>query len=152
MTASTPQHLSPQQRAEMCARLMLERDAASRHLGIEFKDITPGGATLTMHVTPQMLNAHGVCHGGVIFTLADSAFAFACNSYNRRTVAQQNQITFLAPGREGDVLTAEAREVSRAGRSGVYDVRVTNQTGDLLAVLRGLSRTIAGQLFEEDAK
>lgn len=146
-----PQHLSPQKRAEMCARVMEARDAASKHLGIRLTDVSPGGATLTMRVTPQMLNAHGVCHGGVIFVLADSAFAFASNSYNQMTVAQQNQITYLSPGREGDVLTAEACEISRVGRSGVYDVRVTNQTGDLLAVLRGLSRTVAGQIFNEDA-
>ena len=142
--------ISPQERAEMCARLIVEQDAAGRCLGIQLTDISPGVATLTMRVTPQMLNALGACYGGGIFTLADSAFAFASNSYNQRTVAQQNQITYLSPGQEGDVLTAVAREVSRVGRSGVYDVRVTNQIGDLLAVLRGLSRTVEGHLFKED--
>ncbi|WP_298841865.1 hydroxyphenylacetyl-CoA thioesterase PaaI [uncultured Roseobacter sp.] len=142
--------MTPQMRAETCARLMLEKDTASRALGMTIDDIAPGTARLRMPVTDQMANGHGVCHGGYIFTLADSAFAFACNSYNRVTVAQQNQITYLAPGNVGDMLTASAREVSRTGRSGIYDVEVHNQNDDVIAVFRGLSRTIKGQHFPED--
>lgn len=97
-----------------------------------------------------MLNGHGICHGGFIFTLADSAFAFACNSYNQLAVAQQNQITYLAPGREGERLQATALEVSRSGRSGVYDVFVTGGDGRSVAVFRGLSRTVKGRHFPEE--
>ena len=102
-----------------------------------------------MQVRAEMLNGHGICHGGFIFTLADSAFAFACNSYNRVTVAQQNQITYLLPGQPGDLLTAEACETSLQGRSGIYDVTVSNAAGQTVALFRGLSRTIRGQHFEE---
>ena len=142
--------MTPQARAEKCASLMLAQDAASRGLGMRIEDIAPGRATLSMPVGEQMLNGHGICHGGFIFTLADSAFAFACNSYNQLTVAQQNQITYLAPGRAGERLLAEARESSRSGRSGVYDVTVTGEDGRTVALFRGLSRTIKGQHFPED--
>jgi len=97
-----------------------------------------------------MLNGHRICHGGYIFTLADSAFAFACNSYNQNTVAQQNQITYLAPGKQGEILTATATEVSRTGRSGVYDVVVTGEDARTIALFRGLSRSIKGQHFSEE--
>ena len=113
--------------------------------------IGPGSATMCMPVRDDMLNGHGICHGGIIFTLADSAFAFACNTYNALTVAQSNQITYLAPGPAGDTLTATATEVARQGRSGTYDVVVTASTGQQIALFRGLSRTIAGQHFDEDA-
>ncbi|WP_373274786.1 hydroxyphenylacetyl-CoA thioesterase PaaI [Roseobacter insulae] len=126
------------------------KDAASQALGMKIEKISPGRATLTMIVGPQMLNGHAICHGGFIFTLADSAFAFACNTYNQLTVAQQNQITYLQPGQEGDCLTAEAVETARSGRSGTYDVRVTNDAGDIIALFRGLSRTISGQHYPED--
>ncbi|WP_299968924.1 hydroxyphenylacetyl-CoA thioesterase PaaI [uncultured Roseobacter sp.] len=129
----------------------MERDAASRALGIEIAQIAPGQATLTLQVRDDMLNGHGICHGGMIFTLADSAFAFACNSYNERTVAQQNQITYLAPARYGDRLTATATEVARAGRSGTYDVTVTDQAGITIALMRGLARSVKGQHFEESS-
>jgi acyl-CoA thioesterase len=138
-----------QARAEKCAALMMEKDAASRSLGLHIDHIAPGRATLSMRVRSDMLNGHGICHGGFIFTLADSTFAFACNSYNRVTVAQQNQITYLIPGRPGDLLTAEACETSLQGRSGIYDVTVTNAEGQTVALFRGLSRTIRGQHFEE---
>ena len=108
-----------------------------------------GRATLTMTVRPEHCNGHGICHGGVTFMLADSAFAFACNSRNLSTVAQHNMISYLAPGRAGDVLTAEAHEVTQTGRSGIYDVTVTNQEGTLIAEFRGFSRQIKGQLFDE---
>ncbi|MEM9636250.1 MAG: hydroxyphenylacetyl-CoA thioesterase PaaI [Pseudomonadota bacterium] len=139
-----------QARAEKCARLMMEKDAASRGLGMQLDHIAPGAATLSMQVTPEMLNGHGICHGGYIFTLADSAFAFACNTYNLLTVAQQNQITYLAPGAAGTRLTATAVEVARAGRSGTYDVTVRDDSGAVIALFRGLSRTIKGQHFPED--
>ena len=103
-----------------------------------------------MRVTDAMLNGHKMCHGGYIFTLADSAFAFACNSYNKLTVAQQNQITYIAPGKGGELLTATALETALAGRSGVYDVMVTGEDGRAVATMRGLSRTLKGQLFTED--
>lgn len=141
--------LTPQIRAEKSANALLAADPASRGLGMTITRIAPGTASVEMIVRPDMLNGHGICHGGFLFLLADSAFAFACNSYNQRVVAQQNQITFLAPAREGDRLTAHAIEVSRAGRSGTYDVTVTNPGGERLALLRGLSRTVRGQHFLE---
>ncbi len=142
--------MTPQDRAERSAREMLHGDTASQSLGMTITEIAPGCATLTMPVTGTMLNGHGICHGGYIFTLADSAFAFACNTYNQRTVAQQNQITYLAPGQPNDTLTARAVEVSRTGRSGIYDVTVTASDGTTLALFRGLSRTIKGQIFPEE--
>ncbi|MBM2290459.1 hydroxyphenylacetyl-CoA thioesterase PaaI [Sulfitobacter pseudonitzschiae] len=142
--------MTPQDRAERSAREMLQGDTASQTLGMIITEIAPGRATLTMPVTDAMLNGHGICHGGYIFTLADSAFAFACNTYNQRTVAQQNQITYLAPGQPNDTLTARAVEVSRTGRSGIYDVTVTASDGTALALFRGLSRTIKGQIFPEE--
>lgn len=144
--------MTPQSRAEHSARAMLAADAASRDLGMEITAIGPGVATLTMRVRDTMLNGHGICHGGYIFTLADSAFAFACNSYNKLTVAQQNQITFISPGKAGELLTADARETALGGRSGVYDIMVTGADGRTVATLRGLSRTIKGQLFAEDGE
>lgn len=142
--------MTPEARARRSAEIMFAKDRASAGLGMEITEIAPGRATLTMRVRPEMLNGHGICHGGFIFTLADSAFAFACNSHNRLTVAQQNQITYLAPGKAEERLTAEAREVSLTGRSGIYDVTVTGEDGRQVALFRGLSRTIKGQHFEEE--
>lgn len=142
--------MTPQARAAKTAEAMMAEDSASRDLGMQIIDIAPGGATLSMRVSDKMLNGHKICHGGYIFTLADSAFAFACNSYNRLTVAQQNQITYVAPGKAGELLTAIATETALAGRSGVYDVMVTGEDGRTVATMRGLSRTIKGQLFPED--
>ncbi len=127
---------------------MWQADAASRWFGMEIVETGPGCATLRMTVADHHCNGHGTAHGGVIFALADSAFAFACNSYNRQTVAQHNTITYHAPGRAGDVLVAEATEVTRPGRSGLYDVAV--RAGDtLIASFRGASREVPGQHFEE---
>lgn len=140
---------TPQDRAERVAQIMMENDTASRSLGMQLTYIASGAATLTMQVTKDMLNGHGMCHGGYIFTLADSAFAFACNSYNQVTVAQQNQITFLAPSACSDLLTATAVETAKQRRSGTYDVTVINQDGETIALMRGLSRTIKGQHFDE---
>ena len=142
--------LTPQALAEACAERMMQQDRASTGLGMTLDRIAPGEATLSMTVTPAMINGHGACHGGFIFALADSAFAFACNTYNQITVAQQNQITYLTPGRAGETLTARATEVSRSGRSGVYDVTVTGEDGRAVALFRGLSRSIAGTHFPEE--
>jgi acyl-CoA thioesterase len=111
----------------------------------------PGTATLAMTVTEAMVNGHGICHGGYIFTLADSAFAFACNAYDERTVAQHCAITFLKPGRLGDRLTARAVERVRAGRSGIYDISVTDAAGTPLAEFRGHSRSIGGAVLAAPA-
>lgn len=136
--------MTPQELAEASAKALWNDDSASQRLGMVMDHLAPGEATLSMTVTEAMSNGHGTCHGGYIFTLADSAFAFACNGYNQRTVGQHASITYLAPARLGDRLTAAAREVSRQGRSGVYDVRVTNQDGVHVAEFRGLSRTVKG--------
>ncbi len=135
--------LSPDDLARACADAMWKEDDASKGLGMEIVEIGPGRATLTMAVRPEMVNGQRIAHGGFIFTLADSAFAFACNSHNDRAVAAQGNITFLRPGRLGDKLVATAREISRSGRSGIYDVRVT--AGEtVIAEFRGHSRTIGG--------
>ena len=135
--------LSADEVARACAEAMWEEDDASKGLGMEIVEIRPGQATLTMTVQPHMVNGQRIAHGGFIFTLADSAFAFACNSHNERVVAAQGQITFIKPGKLGDRLVATAREISRSGRSGIYDVRVTN--GDaVIAEFRGHSRVIPG--------
>lgn len=136
--------MTPQELAEASARALWDGDATSQRLGMTLGGIAPGTATLSMTVTDAMVNGHGTCHGGYIFTLADSAFAFACNGYNQRTVGQQAAITYLAPARPGDTLTATAHEVSRQGRSGVYDVRVTTQDGTHIAEFRGHARTVKG--------
>jgi acyl-CoA thioesterase len=135
--------LSPEDLARACAEAMSAEDDASKGLGMRIVEIGPGCATLTMKVRPDMVNGQRIAHGGFIFTLADSAFAFACNSHNQRAVAAQGDITFIKPGKLGDVLTATAREISRSARSGIYDVRVT--VGDqVIAEFRGHSRTIPG--------
>jgi acyl-CoA thioesterase len=135
--------LSPDDLARACADAMWKDDDASQGLGMEILDIKAGQATLAMTVKPHMVNGHGIAHGGFIFLLADSTFAFACNSHNERTVAAQCNITFIKPGKLGDRLVATAREISRSGRSGIYDVRVTAD-GVAIAELRGHSRTIGG--------
>jgi len=139
---------SAQECAERSARAMWAGDDASRWFGMTLEEIAPGRAVLAMKVEQHHTNGHDICHGGVIFSLADSAFAFACNSYNRMAVAQHNMISFIAPGRLGEVLTATAREVSMKGRSGIYDVQVTRGDGEVIAEMRGCSRTIPGTHFE----
>lgn len=135
--------LSPETIARACADAMWAEDDASKGLGMEIVEIGPGFAMLAMTVRPDMVNGQRIAHGGFIFTLADSAFAFACNSHNDRVVAAQGQITFIKPGKLGDRLIAEAREVTRGGRSGIYDVRVT--VGEtVIAEFRGHSRVIPG--------
>jgi acyl-CoA thioesterase len=135
--------LSPEDLARACADAMWNEDDASKGLGMEIVEIGPGRATLSMTVKPHMVNGQRIAHGGFIFTLADSAFAFACNTHDVRTVAAQGNITFIRPGKLGDVLVATAREVSRNGRSGIYDVSVT-ANDVVIAEFRGHSRTISG--------
>ncbi|MGY5774709.1 hydroxyphenylacetyl-CoA thioesterase PaaI [Rhizobium sp. LEGMi135b] len=146
---SVTENLSPQALAEACARAMWDEDNATRRLGMEVLTVAPGEAALSMAITEAMTNGHGTCHGGYIFTLADSAFAFACNSYNQRTVAQHCSVTYIAPAFKGDRLTATAREVSRRGRGGIYDIAITNQEGAQVAEFRGHSRTVKGTLLPE---
>jgi len=136
---------TPQRVAEATRDAMLRGDQATRGLGIDVLAIAPGSATLAMTVRPDMLNGHAICHGGFIATLADSAFAFACNAYNEVTVASGFDINLLAAARLGDVLTATASEVSKSGRTGVYDVAVANQQGRQVAAFRGRSYTMKGQ-------
>ena len=141
--------MTPQERAEKSAEAMWATDSASKWLGMSLDAVGPGTATMSFTVQEHHLNGHRICHGGYIFTLADSAFAFACNSYNQVTVAQTNSITFVSPGQPFEQLTARATEVSRSGRSGVYDITVTGEDGRTVALFRGQSRTLKGQNFKE---
>ena len=134
------------QLAKACAEAMWAEDQASRGLGMKLLSVGPGRAELQMTVTERMVNGHKICHGGFIFTLADSTFAFACNTYNQRTVAQHCAVTFLTAGKLGDKLIARGAEVSRRGRSGIYDITVTRDDGTVIAEFRGHSRTIEGEL------
>jgi len=141
--------MTPKERAERSAAAMWSDDGASQWIGMTLVSVDEGTAVMSLVVEKHHCNGHGMCHGGITFSLADSAFAFACNSRNQATVAQNNMITFTAPARLGDRLTATAREVSLTGRSGIYDVRVNNQDNVTVAEMRGLSRSIKGRLFEE---
>jgi acyl-CoA thioesterase len=141
--------MSPEALARACAEAMWAEDAASQGLGMEIEEVGPGEARIAMVVRSDMVNGHGIMHGGFIFTLADSAFAFACNSYGERVVAQHCSISFLRPGKLGQRLTAHAVERSRSGRSGIYDIRVTDGAGVTIAEFRGHSRTIGGRLLAE---
>ena len=141
--------MTPLERAKKAAEIMWKRDKASKGIGIKIESIGPGKADLRFRVESKHLNRHDICDGGFIFTLAGSAFAFACNSYNQAAVAQNNMITFIAPAQRGEKLIAKAREVSRTGRSGIYDVSVFNEIKQKIAEFRGLSRTIGGQNFKE---
>jgi acyl-CoA thioesterase len=146
---STAAPTSPQQLAQACADTMWRDDRASKALGMTILHIGPGEAALAMTVRPDMANGHGICHGGFIFTLADSSFAFACNTYGQRTVAQQCAVTFIRPAHAGDRLVAHAKERSRAGRGGIYDVTVRDGNETVVAEFRGHSRTIAGDLLAQ---
>jgi acyl-CoA thioesterase len=141
--------ITDQERAQRSAEALWANDDASQELGIRIDSVAPGVATLSLPVEKRHTNGHDICHGGFIFTLADTAFAFACNSYNQVTVAHQNSITFVSPGKLGDTLTATAVEVQRSGRSGIYDATVVNQDNVTIALFRGHSRTIKGHLFDE---
>ncbi|MFQ6547635.1 hydroxyphenylacetyl-CoA thioesterase PaaI [Aestuariibius sp. 2305UL40-4] len=139
--------MTPKERAERSAEAMWAGDKASAWLGMRIDRVDEGTATLSLTVEKHHTNGHGICHGGITFSLADSAFA--CNSRNQNTVAQHNTITYAAPARLGDRLTAVAREVGLTGRNGIYDVTVRNQDGVTIAEFRGCSRTVQGALFEE---
>ena len=141
--------MDPQQIAEAARDAMWRNDRAAKALGMQVRAIGPGTATLCMTVREDMLNGHDICHGGLVTTLADGAFAFACNSYNEVTVASGFDVNLIAAGRLGDVLTATASEVSRAGRTGVYDVTVNNQLGQAVAAFRGRSYTVKGKPLVE---
>jgi len=137
--------------AELAGKTMYERDAASQALGMLLDEIRPGYARMRMRVREDMLNGHGTCHGGYIFMLADSAFAFACNSHNLNTVGAGCTIDYLAPGRAGDVLVAEAVEQALSGKTGVYDIAVSDQEGRRIALFRGKSHRIAGHVADPES-
>ena len=141
--------LNAQHLAERATTALYERDRASQALGMCLKSVRPGWARVTMRVRADMVNGHQVCHGGLVFALADSAFAFACNSHNESTVAAAASIDFLAAAREGDELTAEASELWRTRRNGIYEISVCNQRGERIALFRGRSYRIDGQLVSE---
>ena len=136
--------------AQRCRDTMWHYDTAVREMGIEVSVSGPGVATTTIDVKAQMVNGHGICHGGFIFTLADSAFAYACNTYDRVTVAASAGIEFVRPVRLGDRLTAEAREAHRGGRTGIYDVEVTNEAGEVVAIFRGRSYATRQPIVKSD--
>jgi acyl-CoA thioesterase len=128
---------------------MWAQDEASRGLGMQLIRVAPGEAEISMPVTADKVNGQKICHGGFIFLLADSTFAFACNTYNERVVAQHCAVSFLRPAQLDDLLTARAREVHRAGRSGIYDVTVTREDRTVIAAFRGHSRVIEGTWLPE---
>jgi acyl-CoA thioesterase len=144
---SSPQ---AQRLAERVAEKLFESDKASQSHGIRIVEIRPGFARLAMLVRGDMVNGHGMCHGGMVFTLADSAFAFSCNSHNDSTVAAAASIDFLAPAREGDELTAVATEVWRTRRNGIYEITVTNQEGARIALFRGRSYSSGDRVVDVD--
>jgi acyl-CoA thioesterase len=142
--------ITPQQVAERAAEALFAGDQASQALGIRIVEVRPGYAKLSMLVRSDMVNGHRICHGGMVFTLADSSFAFACNSYNESTVAAAASIDFLAPSFEGDELTAVASELWRSRRNGIYEITVTNQKGERIALFRGRSSRIEGHVVNLD--
>ncbi len=142
--------MTPKQRAERAATTMWAADAASPWVGVEMQGSDEGTATMALTVQKHHCNGHGICHGGIIYMLADTAFAFAANSRNQSTVAHHNSISYLAPGQLGDRLTAIATEISLAGRTGIYDVTVTNQADKVVAEFRGISRSIKGLIFAQE--
>lgn len=153
MTQTTPTQTATaadaQQLADSVAQAMWSRDNATQALGMAIVSVSPGQATIAMTVRPDMVNGHHICHGGLIFTLADSAFAYACNSYNQNTVASACSIDFLAPAKEGDVLEAECVERSLSRRTGVYDTTVRIRGGKTVALFRGKSARISGEVLAD---
>lgn len=141
--------LNAQELAQAASDAMWAGDRACQAMGVVIMQVAPGAATLSMRVREDMVNGHNTCHGGFIFALADSAFAFACNSYNAIAVASGARVEFVAPGRLGDTLTASANVVAQGKRSGVYDATVTNQDGKIVALFRGNSARIGGALVDE---
>ncbi len=145
-------HKTAQQLAEAAAAAMQPRDRASQALGVKLLEVGPGSARMQMAVRADMANVHDTCHGGLIFTLADSTFAYACNSHNRNAVAVTCIIEYLRPARVGDLLTASGREQGLEGRNGVYDIRVENQRGELVALFRGKSTQVKGEVTDMDKR
>ena len=143
--------MTPQQTAELVRDGMFARDRAAQSLAMRITHIAPGEATIEMAVRDDMLNGFDTCHGGFITTLGDTAFAYACNTRNELTVASGLSVDFVAPGRPGDVLVAEAKELSQAGRTGVYDVTIRNSQGQLIALFRGKSYSMKGKPTVPDA-
>ncbi len=135
--------------AERAVRALWDGDRASQALGMAIESCGPGAASVSMRVRRDMMNGHGICHGGLLFALADSAFALACNSHGDNAVAAGAAIEFLRPAREGDLLTAVATERWRTGRSGIYEIEVRNQDGETVALFRGRSHRIAGRLIDD---
>ena len=146
-TESTAAPTDPQTLADSVAQAMWSRDNATQALGMSIVPVSPGKPTLAMPVRADMVNGHHICHGGLIFTLADSAFAYACNSYNQNTVASACSIDFLAPAKEGDVLEAECVERALTRRTGVYDTTVRIRGGKTVAMFRGKSARISGEVM-----
>ena len=145
--------MTPQERAAKVGETMFAADVATREtMGIEILSVMPGRAVLRMAVKTLHLNGHQICHGGFIFTLADTTFAYACNSYNKNAVAAGCSIEFLKPGHAGDVLTCEGLEQTLQGRHGIYDMKVSNQKGEVIAMFRGKSAVIPGQVFPEEVQ
>jgi acyl-CoA thioesterase len=143
--------MSPEDKARKVGETMFAVDTASKDtMGMELLACEPGRAVMRMAVRALHLNGHQICHGGFIFTLADSTFAFACNSHNKNAVAAGCAIEFLRPAHAGDVLTCEGIEQTLSGRHGIYDMRVSNQRGEVVAMFRGKSAVIAGTVFPED--
>jgi acyl-CoA thioesterase len=151
MTADRDEPIARQNHAEACAAQMWAQDRASQGLGMRLDSVAPGAAVVSMPVRADMTNGHGICHGGFIFTLADSAFAFACNAHGPHAVAQHCAITFGRPAKLGERLSARASERLREGRSGIYDITVTNERGEIIAEFRGNSRTTGGAWGEAKA-
>ena len=143
--------MNKQALAERIAGVIEREDRASRFLGMRVDEVKPGVARLSMRVTDDMVNGQRVCHGGLIFALADSSFGYACNTHNQRALAASCSIDFLAPAQLGDELTAQAAEVARLGRGAIYDVSVTNQRGELIAIFRGRAATVKGSWINSDA-
>ena len=139
--------MDPAETARRCAEVMYAADPASRQLGIEISEVAPGSAAASMTVRADMANGHGMCHGGYVFTLADTAFAFACNTYDERTVAAGADVSFVEPVQVGERLTARATQRHRRGRSGLYDVTVSRTDGTVVAEFRGRSRSLGKPLL-----
>lgn len=142
--------LDGQQLAEAATAALWSRDVAAREMGMRIDEVAPGRAVLSMSVREDMLNGHALCHGGFLFALADTAFAYACNNENQNAVASGARIEFLAPGRQGDCLTAVAEQLHQGRRTGLYDVTVTNQEGRTLAAFRGNAHRIGGALVDAE--
>ena len=141
-------HRTPQQLAEAAAAAMYARDRASLALGMKLLEVGPGAARMQMSIRADMVNVHDPCHGGLIFTLADSTFAYACNSHNKNAVAVTCIIEYMRPAYLGDVLSASGKEQGLEGRNGVYDIRVENQKGELVALFRGKSTQVKGEVAD----